>query len=50
LLRGMRRSRLLILLAPVAVPLRVLLDEVHLASALRARAHDSTARAIPHCG
>ncbi len=50
LLAVLRHRRLLVLLAPRAVPLRVLLDEIHLASALRARAHGRTARAIPQCG
>lgn len=44
------RRGLLVLLASLAVPLRVLLDEVHLASAFRARAHGRTTRAIYHCG
>lgn len=42
--------RLLVLLAFVAVPLRVLLDEVHLAAALRTRAHGRTSHTIAHYG
>jgi hypothetical protein len=41
---------LLVLLASVAVPLRILLDEVHLSSAFRARAHWYTTSSIRHLG
>jgi len=49
LLRSLLR-RLSVLLAFVAVPLRILLDEIHLAAALRTRTHGSTSKTIVHYG